>query len=177
MHPNRASGTVGQIKCNPARKWAAVINHHGNRFPVLGIHHRYLRSERQRAMSGRISTGIECLTHSPFVALRHRGSRPRAAPNKFREVWSVRRTKRSPDCEPARTTSSATPEPIQTRKKIDAPTHPLHPTTFPKGTDLIVAMANRAPTWMPASGSRANVRNGGHFRKSALATARSALPS
>ena len=62
VHPNRASGTVGQIKCNPARKWAAVINHHSNRLPVLGIHHRYLRSERQRAMCGRISAGIECLT-------------------------------------------------------------------------------------------------------------------
>ena len=62
MHPNRASGTVGQIKCNPARKWAAVINHHSNRLPVLRIRHRYPRSEGQRTMCGRIPAGIQRLT-------------------------------------------------------------------------------------------------------------------
>ncbi len=59
---NRVSGATSQVECNTARKWAAVVNHHSNRLPVLRIHHRHPRSERQRAMRGRIPGGIECLT-------------------------------------------------------------------------------------------------------------------
>jgi len=54
VHANRSSGTTGKIKCNPARKWAAIIDHHGNGPPVLRIRNRYLRPERQRAMRRRI---------------------------------------------------------------------------------------------------------------------------
>src|SRR5262245_18540523 len=62
VHANRASGATGKIECNPARKWAAIIDHHGNGLSVLRIRNRYLRPERQRAMRSRRRAGIEGLT-------------------------------------------------------------------------------------------------------------------
>jgi hypothetical protein len=62
MHANRVSSATGKIECNPARKWAAIIDHHGNGPPVLRIRNRYPRPERQRAMRGRMRAGVEGLT-------------------------------------------------------------------------------------------------------------------
>ena len=84
-------------KCNPVRKRAAVINRHGNGIPVQRVHHRYTRSERQRGCVPNRRSG-----RSSSAAPRHRRSRLHAAPKEFRGVWSARRTKRSPDYEPAR---------------------------------------------------------------------------
>ena len=61
VHANRTSGATRQIKCNPARKRTAVINHYGNRASGLRVRHRNPRSEGQRAMRGCMPTGIEGL--------------------------------------------------------------------------------------------------------------------
>src|SRR5262245_18525230 len=62
VYANRARGATGKIECNPARKWAAIIDHHSNGPSVLRIRNRYLRPERQRAMRSRKRAGIEGLT-------------------------------------------------------------------------------------------------------------------
>jgi len=87
--------------------------------------------------------------HSPSAALRHRRSRRHAAPSKFREVWSARRTKRSPDCEPARTTRLATPQPIQRCKKMDALTLSPAPLHFPQRHGLNCGNGDRARPGCP----------------------------
>jgi len=138
MHPNRARGTVGQIKCNPARH---------DRLPVLGIHHRYLRSERQRAMRRRICTGIECLTtrRSPPRGIEGRDYMlPRTSSVRF----GVRE---EPSEAPTLSLRGRRDQPRQSQSKhAKKLTHrfnpPLHPNTFPEGTDLIVAMAIARPT-------------------------------
>ena len=146
VHPNRASGTVGQIKCNPARKWAAVINHHSNRLPVLRIRHRYSRSERQRAMRSRIPVRIECLTtrRPPPRGIEGRDYMlPRTSSVRF----GVRE---EPSEAPTLSLRGRRDQPRQSQskhaKKLTHRLIPLHPNTFPEGTDLIVAMAIARPT-------------------------------
>ena len=41
-HADRTGGAAREVKCNPTREWATVINHHGNRRAGLRIRHRYL---------------------------------------------------------------------------------------------------------------------------------------
>ena len=42
MHANRVSRASSQIKCNPARKRTAVVDHDGYRSSVTGIGDRHL---------------------------------------------------------------------------------------------------------------------------------------
>jgi hypothetical protein len=79
--------------------------------------------------------------HSPFAALRHRRSRPHAVPNKVREVWSVREPSEAPTVSLRGRRHQPRQSQSKHAKKLTHRLIPLHPNTFPKGTDLIVAMA------------------------------------
>ena len=104
------------------RKWAAVINYHGNGVSILRIRHRNARSERQCAMRRCIPAGIEGLatrssTPGGIEGSDYMLSRTSAMGSGVREE-----PRDASDHEPPRTTTLARAEPIQRCKAMDAMT-------------------------------------------------------
>jgi hypothetical protein len=87
VHANCTSCATREIKCHPARKWAAVINDHGNRGPVLRVRHQdgatdcqngfrrrhgLARADERCSRRGACASGVTASTcNSPVLA--HRG--------------------------------------------------------------------------------------------------------
>ena len=61
VHVDGKSRTAGEIKRHAARKGAAVVDHHSDRFSIAWVGHRHPRSESQGAMRGGVVAWIESL--------------------------------------------------------------------------------------------------------------------